>query len=94
MDTLKALKTDIIMREVDKNSLREKGSRIYIIETRKDEGSKLRYYEAISIGPECKEVQPGDIVIVSWLDTTPSFEWNREHLRLTTEEKVCAILTK
>lgn len=96
LEKLRMLNDDVLMMELDKSLFRPTDSLIVYTEskdTRSDPKNKLRYYEVKVVGPKCKEVKVGDKVLVSWLDTTPPISIESVRYTLTTEKKICGILT-
>jgi len=94
LEKLIPIKKDLLLKETDLNKVEK---RLVHVVTSKwtpllQQSNEFRYYEVLDTGPEVMDVAIGDIVLVSWANTVPSFFWEGTKLTLTSEKHIIAVV--
>ncbi len=90
LEKLIPIKKDLLLKETDVNQVEKR--LVHIITDKLQQRNEFRYYEVLDIGPEVTDIAIGDIVLVSWANTVPSFYWEGSKLTLTSESKIIAVV--
>lgn len=90
MSNIRPFHDDILVKfrtSVDKN-LTEGG--IYIKEDTTH--TEYEYYDVVAIGPDVKDVKPGDTIMMSWARMSPPFNHEGNKLAITSVKEVWGVL--
>jgi len=90
LEKLIPIKKDLLLKETDLNKVEKR--LVHVVTSKLQQNNEFRYYEVLDTGPEVMDVAIGDIVLVSWANTVPSFFWEGTKLTLTSEKHIIAVV--
>lgn len=83
----KPLQADILLERVsDQEALK---TNIYI---KNETDSSIQHYKILAVGPDVKQLNVGDEVILSWSNITPPFEYDGRKMGITNEREVLGVI--
>lgn len=92
VNELRPMNKDVIIRYHDYNKM--SGDLIQIED--KSEEVNTHYCEVLRVAPSVKEVNPGDIVVVGWLNMTEPFlvevDGIEQKVVITTEDRISGVV--
>lgn len=90
MNKVRPLRADVLIRR-SKIQQQRQSSILYVPEEDRDLNA-ANFYEVIAVGPDVKEIKPGDTILVVYAGHTPPVEVNGEKYAVVEEKDILAIV--
>ena len=87
---IKPLRDDILVKFRTSNDQNLTSGGIWMKENTTQ--TEYEYYDVVSVGPDVKDVEPGDVVMLSWARLTPPFRHDNEKYAVTSYKEVWAVV--
>lgn len=82
------MKNEVLLKHIPEREIHS--SLIYF----KDDPSNntVQHFKVLAVGHKCTELKIGDVVLCSWRDMTPPFDFDGEQVAVAPEDRIQAVV--